>query len=150
MYYKLIQNALFSKLYYRKTSEFGVIMLSLLNRNRSFEKMITYMSLLKTDYAADFDFSNVHLINEIDLLDDIRKRANKNIIKNLHLIIFYELSFKMIALAYYINSKSILLPSSVTPIQNVILANLFMDVALMNDCVSDFDASILSYITLLM
>ena len=148
MYYKLIQDALFSKLHYRKTSEFGVIMLSLLNRNRSFEKMITYMSLLKIDYAADFDFSNAHLINEIDLLDDIRKRANKNIIKNLHLIIFYELSFKMIALAYYINSKSVLIPSSVTT-QNVILANLFMDVALMNDCVSDFDASILSYITLL-
>jgi hypothetical protein len=121
-------------------------MLSLLNRIDSFEKIITYMLSLQADYTTDVDFDNV------DLLDDVKKRVYKNINKNLHHIIFYELSFKMKTLTYHKhkNSKLILSPSLVIPIQNIILANLFANVALINSYVSDFGAPILSYITLLM
>lgn len=149
----LLQDVLFSKLYYPylyyglyyKSSEFGSVMLSLLNSVNSFEKIITYMLLLQANYTTDIDFHNV------DLLDDIRKRIDKNINKNLHHIIFYKLSFKMKTVTYYIyNSRLRLSPSSVIPIQNVILANLFVNVALINSCVRDFTGSILSYITLLM
>ena len=146
----LLQDVLFSKLHYPylyyglyyKPSEFGNVMLSLLNSVDSFEKIVTYMLLLQADYTTDIDFDNVNLI------DDIRKRVDKNINKNLHHIIFYELSFKMKTLTYYRNSKLRLLPSSVIPIQNVILANLFVNVALINSYVRDFAAPILSYITL--
>ena len=48
------------------------------------------------------------------------------------------------------NPKLSLLPSVLVPIQNVILANLFANVALINSYVRNFIASILSYITLLM
>lgn len=150
----LLQDVLFSKLHYPylyyglyyKPSEFGSVMLSLLNSVDSFEKIITYMLLLQADYTSDIDFDNV------DLLDDIRKRVDRNINKNLHHIIFYELSFKMKTVAYYRgqNSKLRLLPSSVIPIQNVILANLFVNVVLINSCPKDFAASKMSYITLLM
>ena len=147
----LLQDVLFSKLYYPylyyglyyKSSEFGNVMLSLLDSVDSFEKIITYMLLLQANYTTDIDFHNV------DLLDnDIRKMVYKNINKNLHHKIFYELSFKMKTLTYYKhkNSKLRLSPSLVIPIQNVILANLFANVAY----VRDFDAPILSYITLLM
>lgn len=150
----LLQDVLFSKLHYPylyyglyyKSSEFGNVMLSLLNRIDSFEKIITYMLSLQADYTTDVDFDNV------DLLDDVKKRVYKNINKNLHHIIFYELSFKMKTLTYHKhkNSKLILSPSLVIPIQNIILANLFANVALINSYVSDFGAPILSYITLLM
>lgn len=147
----LLQDVLFSKLHYPylyyglyyKSSEFGNVMLSLLDSVDSFEKIITYMLLLQADYTTDIDFHNV------DLLDnDIRKMVYKNINKNLHHKIFYELSFKMKTLTYYKhkNSKLRLSPSLVIPIQNVILANLFANVAY----VRDFGAPILSYITLLM
>jgi len=147
----LLQDVLFSKLHYPylyyglyyKSSEFGNVMLSLLDSVDSFEKIITYMLLLQANYTTDIDFHNV------DLLDnDIRKIVYKNINKNLHHKIFYELSFKMKTLTYYKhkNSKLRLSPSLVIPIQNVILANLFANVAY----VRDFDAPILSYITLLM
>jgi hypothetical protein len=121
-------------------------MLSLLDSVDSFEKIITYMLLLQADYTTDIDFHNV------DLLDDIRKRVYKNINKNLHHKIFYELSFKIKTLTYYKhkNSKLILSPSLVIPIQNVILANLFVNVVLINSYVRNFGAPILSYITLLM
>jgi hypothetical protein len=148
----LLQDILFSKLHYPylyyglyyKSSEFGNVMLSLLDSVDSFEKIITYMLLLQADYTTDIDFDNV------DLLDDIRKMVYKN--KNLHHIIFYELSFKIKTLTYYKhkNSKLRLLPSLVIPIQNVILANLFANVALINSYVRNFGAPILSYITLLM
>jgi len=147
----LLQDVLFSKLHYPylyyglyyKSSEFGNVMLSLLDSVDSFEKIITYMLLLQANYTTDIDFHNV------DLLDnDIRKMVYKNINKNLHHKIFYELSFKMKTLTYYKhkNSKLRLSPSLVIPIQNVILANLFANVAY----VRDFGAPILSYITLLM
>jgi len=147
----LLLDVLFSKLHYPylyyglyyKSSEFGNVMLSLLDSVDSFEKIITYMLLLQANYTTDIDFHNV------DLLDnDIRKIVYKNINKNLHHKIFYELSFKMKTLTYYKhkNSKLRLSPSLVIPIQNVILANLFANVAY----VRDFDAPILSYITLLM
>jgi hypothetical protein len=120
-------------------------MLSLLDSVDSFEKIITYMLLLQADYTADIDFDNV------DLLDNTRIILCKNINKNLHHIIFYELALKMKTLYYkHKNSKLILSPSLVIPIQNVILANLFANVALINSYVRDFDAPILSYITLLM
>ena len=105
------------------------------------------MLLLQADYTTDIDFQNV------DLLDDIRKMVYKNINnKNLHHIIFYELSFKMKTLTYHKHKKSELrlLPSLLIPIQNVILANLFAKVSLINSYVKDFVAPILSYITLLM
>ena len=150
----LLQDVLFSKLYYPylyyglyyKPSEFGSVMLSLLNSVDSFEKIITYMLLLQADYTSDIDFDNVNL------LDDLRKRVDKNINKNLHHIIFDELALKMKTVAYCRgqNSKLILLSSSTTPIQNVILANLFVNVVLINRYVRDFTAPILSYITLLM
>jgi hypothetical protein len=121
-------------------------MLSLLDSVDSFEKIITYMLLLQADYTTDIDFHNV------DLLDNIRKMVYKNINKNLHHVIFYELAFKIKTLTYHKhkNSKLRLLPSLVIPIQNVILANLFANVALINSYVRDFSAPILSYITLLM
>ncbi len=152
----LLQDVLFSKLcypylyygLYYKSSEFGNVMLSLLDRCRvdSFEKIITYMLLLQADYTTDIDFRNV------DLLDDLWKIVDKNINKNLHHIIFYELSFKIKTLTYHKhkNSKLRLSPSLVIPIQNVILANLFANIALINSYVRDFGAPILSYITLLM
>ena len=150
----LLRDVLFSELYYPylyyglyyKPSEFGSVMLSLLNSVDSFEKIIIYMLLLQADYTSDIDFDNVNL------LDDLRKRVDKNINKNLHHIIFDELALKMKTVAYCRgqNSKSILLPSSIIPIQNVILANLFVSVVLINRCVRDFAAPILSYITLLM
>lgn len=151
----LLQDVLFSKLHYPylyyglyyKSSEFGNVMLSLLDSVDSFEKIITYMLLLQADYTTDIDFHNV------DLLDDIRKMVCKNINKNLHHIIFYELSFKIKTLTYNNknkNSKLRLLPSLVIPIQNVILANLFANVALINSHVRNFGTPILSYITLLM
>ena len=150
----LLRDVLFSKLYYPylyyglyyKPSEFGSVMLSLLNSVDSFEKIITYMLLLQADYTSDIDFDNVNL------LDDLRKRVDKNINKNLHHIIFDELALKMKTVAYCRgqNSKLILLSSSTTPIQNVILANLFVNVVLINRYVRDFTAPILSYITLLM
>jgi hypothetical protein len=149
----LLQDVLFSKLHYPylyygflyKSSEFGNVMLSLLNSVDSFEKIITYMLLLQADFTTDIDFDNVNL------LDDIRKMVDKNINKNLHHIIFYELSFKMKTLTYYIyNSRLRLSPSSLIPIQNVILANLFVNITLINSYVRNFVASILSYITLLM
>jgi hypothetical protein len=150
----LLQDVLLSKLHYPylyyglyyKSSEFGNVMLSLLDRVDSFEKIITYMLLLQADYTTDIDFHNV------DLLDNIRKMVCKNISKNLHHIIFYELAFKIKTLTYYEhkNSKLRLSPSLVTPIQNVILANLFVKVVLINSHVKDFVAPILSYITLLM
>jgi hypothetical protein len=150
----LLQDVLFSKLHYPylyyglyyKPSEFGNVMLSLLDSVDSFEKIITYMLLLQADYTTDIDFHNV------DLLDDIRKMVYKNINKNLHHVIFYELSFKIKTLTYHKhkNSKLRLLPSLVIPIQNVILANLFVNVVLINSYVRDFSAPILSYITLLM
>ena len=150
----LLQDVLFSKLHYpylyyglyHKSSEFGSVMLSLLNSVDSFEKIITYMLLLQADYTTGIDFDNVNL------LDDLWNRVDKKINKNLHHIIFYELSFKMKTVTYYRdqNSKLRLLPSSVIPIQNVILANLFVNVALINSRARDFAASILSYITLLM
>jgi hypothetical protein len=152
----LLQDVLFSKLHYPylyyglhyKSSEFGNVMLSLLDRVESFEKIITYMLLLQADYTTDIDFHNV------DLVDDIKKMLYKNISKNLHHIIFYELSFKIKTLTYqkHKNSKLILLTSSslVIPIQNVKLANLFANVALINSYVKKFSATILSYITLLM
>jgi hypothetical protein len=118
-------------------------MLSLLNSVDSFENIITYMLLLQADYTTDIDFYKV------DLLDDINKMLYKN---NLHNIIFYELSFKMKTLTYYEhkNSKLRLSPSLVIPIQNVILANLFVKVTLIDSYVKDFGVPILSYITLLM
>jgi hypothetical protein len=150
----LLQDVLFSKLHYPylyyglyyKSSEFGNVMLSLLDRVDSFEKIITYMLLLQADYTTDIDF------DDVDLLDNIRKMVCKNISKNLHHIIFYELSFKIKTLTYHKhkNSKLRLLPSLVIPIQNVILANLFANVALINSYVRNFGAPILSYITLLM
>lgn len=150
----LLRDVLFSKLYYPylyygfyyEPSEFGSVMLSLLNSVDSFEKIIIYMLLLQADYTSDIDFDNVNL------LDDLRKRVDKNINKNLHHIIFDELALKMKTVAYCRgqNSKLILLSSTLTPIQNVILANLFVNVVLINRCVRDFTAPILSYITLLM
>jgi len=136
---------LYYGLYY-EPSEFGSVMLSLLNSVDSFEKIIIYMLLLQADYTSDIDFDNVNL------LDDLRKRVDKNINKNLHHIIFDELALKMKTVAYCRgqNSKLILLSSTLTPIQNVILANLFVNVVLINRCVRDFTAPILSYITLLM
>jgi hypothetical protein len=121
-------------------------MLSLLDSVDSFEKIVTYMLLLQANYTTDIDFHNV------DLLDNIRIILCKNINKNLHHIIFYELSLKMKTLFYYKleNSKLILSSSTPIPIQNVILANLFANVALINSYVRDFSAPILSYITLLM
>jgi len=149
-----LQDVLFSKLHYPylyyglyyKSSEFGNVMLSLLDSVDSFEKIITYMLLLQADYTTDIDFQNV------DLLDNIKIMLCKNINKNLHHIIFYELSFKIKTLFYYKhkNSELRLSPSLVIPIQNVILANLFANVALINSYVRDFNAPILSYITLLM
>jgi hypothetical protein len=79
----LLQDVLFSKLHYPylyyglyyKSSEFGNVMLSLLDSVDSFdsfEKIITYMLLLQADYTTDIDFDNV------DLLDDIRKMVYKN------------------------------------------------------------------------
>ena len=149
----LLQDVLFSKLHYPylyyglyyKSSEFGNVMLSLLDNVD--EKIITYMLLLQADYTTDIDFQNV------DLLDDIRKMVYKNINnKNLHHFIFYELSFKIKTLTYHEhkNSKLRLSPSLVIPIQNVILANLFANIALINSYVRNFNAPILSYITLLM
>jgi hypothetical protein len=150
----LLQDVLFSKLHYPylyyglyyKSSEFGNVMLSLLDSVDSFEKIITYMLLLQADYTTNIDFHNV------DLVDNIRKMVYKNVNKNLHHIIFYELSFKIKTLIYHKhkNSELRLLPSLVIPIQNVILANLFANVVLINSYVRKFDARILSYITLLM
>jgi hypothetical protein len=150
----LLQDVLFSKLHYPylfyglyyKSSEFGNVMLSLLDSVDSFEKIITYMLLLQADYTTYIDFRNV------DLLDNTRKMLCKNISKNLHHKIFYELSFKIKTLTYYKhkNSKLRLSPSVVTPIQNIILANLFVNIVLINSYVRNFDAPILSYITLLM
>jgi len=150
----LLQDVLFSKLHYPylyyglyyRSSEFGNVMLCLLDSVDSFEKIITYMLLLQANYTTDIDFHNV------DLLDNIRIILCKNINKILHHIIFYELSFKIKTLFYYKHkdSKLILSPSSAIPIQNVILANLFANVALINSYVRDFNAPILSYITLLM
>lgn len=143
-----LQDVLFSKLHYPylyyglyyKSSEFGSVMLSLLNSADSFEKIITYMLLLQADFTTDIDdFDNV------DLLDDIRKKVDKNINKNLHHIIFYELSFKMKTV-----DRVRLLPSLAIPIQNVIFANLFANVVLINSSIRNFAAPILSYITLLM
>jgi hypothetical protein len=148
----LLQDVLFSKLHYPylyyglyyKSSEFGNVMVSLLDRVDS--KIITYMLLLQADYTTDIDFDNV------DLLDNIKKRVHKNISKNLHHIIFYELSFRMNTLIYHKhkNSKLRPLPSLVIPIQNIMLANLFANVALINRYVRKFRSTILSYITLLM
>jgi hypothetical protein len=148
----LLQDVLFSELHYPylyyglyyKASEFGNVMLSLLDSVDSFEKIITYMLLLQADYTTDF--------HNVDLLDNMKKMVYKNMRKNLHHIIFYELSFKMKTLTYHKhkNSKLRLSPSLVIPIQNVILANLFANVALINSYVRNFDALILSYITLLM
>ena len=150
----LLQDVLFSKLHYPylyyglyyRSSEFSSVLLSLLDSVDSFEKITTYMLLLQANYTSDIDFHNV------DLLDDISVILCKNINKILHHIIFHKLSFKMKTLFYhkYKNSRLILLPSSVIPIQNVILANLFANVALIDSYVRDFNASILSYITLLM
>jgi hypothetical protein len=150
----LLQDVLFSKLHYPylfyglyyKSSEFGNVMLSLLNSVDSFENIITYMLLLQADYTTDVDFQDV------DLLDDVNKMVSKNINKNLHHIIFYELSFKIKTVTYYKhkNSKLRLSPSLLIPIQNVILANLFANVALINSYVRNFSAPILSYIALLM
>jgi len=150
----LLQDVLFSKLHYPylyyglyyRSSEFSSVMLSLLDSVDSFEKITTYMLLLQANYTSDIDFHNV------DLLDDISVILCKNINKILHHIIFHELSFKIKTLFYYKhkNSKLILSPSSSIPIQNVILANLFAIVALINSYVRDFNAPILSYITLLM
>ena len=149
-----LQDVLFSKLHYPylyyglyyRSSEFGNVMLCLLDSVDSFEKIITYMLLLQADYTTDIDFQNV------DLLDDIWTIICKNINKNLHHIIFYDLSFKIKTLTYYKHKDSKLRLSSslVIPIQNVILANLFANVALINSYVRDFSALILSYITLLM
>jgi hypothetical protein len=121
-------------------------MLSLLDSVDSFEKIITYMLLLQADYTTDIGYP------DDELLDDINKMVHKNINKNLHHIIFYELSFIMKTLIYYKykNPKLRLLRSLFIPIQNVILANLFANVALTNTYVRDFNAPILSYITLLM
>lgn len=147
----LLQDVLFSELHYPYLyyglyykSEFGNVMVSLLNSVDSFEKIITekiitYMLLLQADFTTDIDFDNVNL------LDDIRKKVDKNINKNLHHIIFYELSFKMKTVAYRVR----LLPSLAIPIQNVILANLFVNVVLINSSIRNFAAPILSYITLL-
>ena len=63
----LLQDVLFSKLHYPylyyglyyKPSEFGSVMLSLLNNVDSFEKIITYMLLLQADYTTDIDFHNL-------------------------------------------------------------------------------------------
>lgn len=148
-----LQDVLFSKLQYPylyyglyyKSSEFGSVMLSLLNSVDSFEKIIIYMLLLQADFTTGIDFKRVNL------LDDISKMKDKNINKDLHHIIFYELILKMKSITYYIyESKLSLLPSTAVPIQNVILANLFANVALINSSVGDFAAPILSYITLLM
>ena len=146
----LLQDVLFSKLHYPylyyglyyKSSEFGSVMVSLLDRVDS--KIITYMLLLQADYTTDIDFDNV------DLLDNIKKSVHKTISKNLHHIIFYELSFTIKTLIYHKHKNSELrpLPSLVIPIQNVILANLFANVALINSYVRNFGAPILSYITL--
>jgi hypothetical protein len=121
-------------------------MVSLLDRVDSFKNIVTYMLLLHANYTTDIDFHNV------DLLDDTRKGADKNINKNLHHIIFRKLSFKMKTVAYYryTDSKLRLLLSAGIPIQNVILANLFVNVALINNYVRNFGATILSYIALLM
>jgi hypothetical protein len=122
-------------------------MLSLLDEVDSSEKIIPYMLLLQADYTTDIDFDNV------DLLDNVRIVMYKNTnIKDLHHIIFYELSFKIKTLTYHKhkNSKSKLLPSLVIPIQNVKLANLFVNVVLINNHVRKFRAPILSYIALLM
>ena len=152
----LLQDVLFSKLHYPylyyglyyKSSEFGNVMLSLLDSVDSFEKIITYMLLLQADYTTDIDF------HDVDLQDDVRKIVYENINKNLHHIIFYELTFKIKTVPYYKhknkNSKLRLLPSLVIPIQNAILANLFVNVVLINSYVRNFSAPILSYITLLM
>ena len=148
----LLQDVLFSKLrypylfygLYYKPSEFGNVMLSLLDNVD--EKIITYMLLLQADYTTDSDLYN------IDLLDDANQMICKNINKNLHHVIFYELSFKIKTLTYYEhkNSKLRLSPSLLIPIQNVILANLFAIVVLINGYVRNFNAPILSYIALLM
>jgi hypothetical protein len=121
-------------------------MLSLLDDVDSFEKIITYMLLLQADYTTDIDFDNV------DLLDNVKKMVYKNKNKNLHHKIFYELSFRIKTVIYHKhkNSKLRLLPSLVVPIQNVILANLFASIVLINSYVRNFRAPILSYITLLM
>jgi len=150
----LLQDVLFSKLHYPylyyglyyRSSEFNSVMLSLLDSVDSFEKITTYMLLLQANYTSDIDFRNV------DLLDNTRIMLSKNINKILHHIIFYELSFKIKTLFYYKhkNSKLILSSSSSIPIQNIILANLFANVALINSYVRNFNAPILSYITLLM
>ncbi|MCC5994566.1 MAG: hypothetical protein LM587_03185 [Candidatus Aenigmarchaeota archaeon] len=134
---------MFYGLYY-KPSEFGNVMLSLLDNVD--EKIITYMLLLQADYTTDSDLYN------IDLLDDANQMICKNINKNLHHVIFYELSFKIKTLTYYEhkNSKLRLSPSLLIPIQNVILANLFANVVLINGYVRNFNAPILSYIALLM
>jgi len=151
----LLQDVLFSNLHYPylyyglyyKSSEFGNVMLSLLDEVDSSEKIIPYMLLLQADYTTDIDFDYV------DLLDNVRIVIYKNPnIKDLHHFIFYELSFKMKTLTYHKhkNSKLRLLPSLVTPIQNVKLANLFANVALIDSHIRKFRATILSYITLLM
>jgi hypothetical protein len=148
----LLQDVLFSKLHYPylyyglyyKSSEFGNVMLSLLDRVDS--KIITYMLLLQADYTTDIDFDNV------DLLDDVKKRVYKNKSKNLHHFIFYELFLTMKTVIYHKhkNSELRLAPSLAIPIQNVILANLFANVVLINSYVRKFSAPILSYIALLM
>jgi hypothetical protein len=150
----LLQDVLFSKLHYPylyyglyyKSSEFGNVMLSLLDRVDSFEKIITYMLLLQADYTTDIDF------HDVNLLDNMKKIVYKNLSKNLHHVIFYELSFTMKTVIYHKhkNSELRLAPSLVIPIQNVILANLFANVTLINSYVRKFRATILSYITLLM
>jgi len=148
----LLQDVLFSKLHYPHlyyglsyTPEFGSVMLSLLDIVDPFENIITYMLLLKADYTTDIDFDNV------DLTDPIKLWIDKSINRKLHHIIFYRLSFTMKKITYYKhkNSKLILSTSSVVPIHNIILANLFVKVALINSDVRAFGAPILSYITLL-
>ena len=178
-----LQDVLLSKLHYPylyyglyyKSSEFGNVMLSLLDSVDPFEKIVTYTLLSQADYTTDIDFANVDLLDDINsfekivtymlllqadyttdidfanvnLLDDISIMEDKNIYKKLHLNIFYELAYKMEKVTYY-NSRLRLEPSLETPIQNVILANLFVNIVLINSRVRDFAASILSYITLLM
>jgi hypothetical protein len=152
----LLQDVLFSKLHYPylyyglryKSSEFGNVMLSLLDRVEAFEKIIIYMLLLQADYTIDFYFY------DDDVLDTIGKMLYENISKRLHHKIFYALSFKIKTVTYLKHKNSRLKlsisPSLVIPIQNAKLANLFANVVSINNHVRKFSAPILSYITLLM
>ena len=89
-------------------------------------------------YFGSFDYSKDILL---DLLANCDKIENVDYSK---FIVYIMLS------KFYPNPSLKLLPSSlVITIQNVVLANLFMNVVLINSCPRDFAASKMTYIALL-